>query len=85
MERASHLLETTSETVESIAEQVGYTDVSAFCRVVAASLGGRRGRPEPPRAEESSVNNPSAPTRVADRARHGHLGACGAAARASAT
>lgn len=39
MERASHLLETTSETVEAIAEQVGYADVSAFRRVFRRQLG----------------------------------------------
>lgn len=39
MERASHLLETTTETVEAIARQVGYADPSAFRRVFRRELG----------------------------------------------
>lgn len=66
MSHAAHLLQTTQESVESIAARVGYADAAAFRRVYRQHLGDspRRGRT---RATRSSSAGAARPTKPAGR------------------
>jgi transcriptional regulator GlxA family with amidase domain len=66
MEHASHLLETTSQSVEAIAHRVGYADPSAFRRIFSRETGQT---PREVRARADTIEQVSARTSAGRAAR----------------